>query len=149
MHDVGRSKHDKGHHKASYRLIRRLALPLGWSASQLQLAAAAARFHRGALPTLRHKVLRDLALDQKKIVLHLAGILRFANALDVESDGSIPRVSIELKSDVLMISAQGFTAWTRAAEAIAGSAYLLSLVVRRPIVVKSAATRRARTRKSQ
>jgi hypothetical protein len=149
MHDVGRSKHDKGHHKASYRLIRRLALPLGWSASQLQLAAAAARFHRGALPTLRHKVLRDLALDQKKIVLHLAGILRFANALDVESDGSIPRVSIELKSDVLMISAQGFTAWTRAAEAIAGSAYLLSLVVRRPIVVKSAVTRRARTRKSQ
>ena len=42
MHDVGRFKHNKGHHKASYRLIRRLAPPLGWTASQLQVAAAAA-----------------------------------------------------------------------------------------------------------
>jgi CHAD domain-containing protein len=142
MHDVGRSKRNKGHHKASYRLIRRIAPPLGWTASQLQLAAAAARFHRGAIPTLRHKVLRDLALDQKKIVLHLAGVLRFANAVDVESDGSIQRISIEAKDKVLIISAQGFTAWSRAAEEIAGSAYLLSLVLRSPIVVKSAPTRK-------
>ena len=116
MHDVGRFKHNKGHHKASYRLIRRLAPPLGWTASQLQVAAAAARFHRGAFPTLRHKVLRNLSLDQKKIVLHLAGILRFANALDAESDGLIQRVSIEVKDKILIVSAQGFPAWTRAAE---------------------------------
>jgi hypothetical protein len=51
-------------------------------------------------------------------------------------------VSIEAKDKVLIISAQGFTAWTRAAEEIAGSAYLLSLVLRRPIVVKSAPTRK-------
>jgi len=149
MHDVGRFKNNKGHHKVSYRLIRRLAPPLGWTASQLQLAAAAARFHRGALPTLRHKVLRELALDQKKIVLHLAGILRFANALDAESDGLIQRVSIEAKDKILIISAQGFPAWTRAGEQIAGSAYLLSLVLRRPIVVKSAATRTTRSPKPQ
>jgi CHAD domain-containing protein len=149
MHDVGRSKHEKGHHKASYRMIRRLTPPLGWSASQLHLAAVAARFHRGALPTLRHKVLRDLALDQKKIVLHLAGILRFVNALDAESHGLIQRVSIEVKDKMLIIYAQGFPAWTRAAEQIAGSAYLLSLILRRPIVVKSAATRQARSRNSQ
>jgi CHAD domain-containing protein/HD superfamily phosphodiesterase len=149
MHDVGRSKHDNGHHKVSYRLIRRLAPPLGWTASQLQLAAAAARFHRGALPTLRHKILRDLALDQKKIVLLLAGILRFANALDAESKGLIQRVSIEAKDKVLIVSAQGLTTWTRAAEEIAGSAYLLSLALRHPIVVKSAAIPRTRTPKSQ
>jgi CHAD domain-containing protein len=138
MHDVGRSKHDKGHHKASYRLIRQLTAPLGWPSSQLQLAAATARFHRGALPTLRHKILRELALDQKKIVLHLAGILRFANALDAHRGGRIQRLFIEVKDKVVIISAQGYGPWTRAAEEIAGASYLLELVLRRPIVVKSA-----------
>ena len=149
MHDVGRSKHGKGHHKASYRMIRRLTPPLGWSASQLHLAAVAARFHRGALPTLRHKVLRDLPLDQKKIVLHLAGILRFANALDTESDGVIQRVSVEVRDKILTISAQGYAAWTQAAEEIAGAAYLLSLVLRRPIIMKSAARPKARRNESK
>jgi CHAD domain-containing protein len=147
MHDVGRTKRDKGHHKASYRLIRKLTPPLGWPSSQLQLAAASARFHRGALPTLRHKVLRELALDQKKIVLHLAGILRFANALDAQSDGRIQRVSVDVKDKVLIISAQGYSPWSRVAEDIAGAAYLLELVLRRPIVVRSGP--RASRRKPQ
>jgi exopolyphosphatase/pppGpp-phosphohydrolase len=151
MHNVGRSKHDRGHHKASYRLIRRLTPPLGWSSSQLQLAAAAVRFHRGALPTLRHKVLRELALDQKKIVLHLAGILRFAGALDAQSDGRIQRLSVEAKDKVLIVTAQGYGPWTRAAEKIAGASHLLELVLRRPIVVKSAprAARNAPRKKPQ
>jgi CHAD domain-containing protein len=137
MHDVGRSKQNRGHHKASYRLIRRLTPPLGWSSSQLHLAAAAARFHRGALPTLRHKILRELALDQKKIVLHLAGILRLASALDAQSGGRIQQVSVEMRDWVVFISAQGLVPWSRTAEKIAGAAYLLELVLRRPIVLKS------------
>jgi CHAD domain-containing protein len=144
MHDVGRSKHEKGHHKASYRMIRRLTPPLGWSASQLHLAAVTARFHRGALPTLRHRVLRDLPLDQKKIVLHMAGILRLANALDTHTGGRVQRVSIEEKDKILTISAQGYAPWTRAAEEIAGAAYLLELILRRPVIVKSAARPKAR-----
>jgi CHAD domain-containing protein len=95
MHKVGMAKRDRGHHKASYRLIRRMTPPLGWSSSQLQLAAATARFHRGGLPTLRHKVLREFALDQKKIALHLAGVLRLAHALSGASEGGVQRVSVE------------------------------------------------------
>jgi CHAD domain-containing protein len=137
MHDVGRSKRQKGHHKASYRMIGRLAPPLGWTASDLQLTAAVARFHRGALPQPRHKALRKLAFDQKQIVLHLAGILRFANALDNESAGRIERLQIENKDGQLLVSASGYTAWTRAAEEIAGASYLLELVLRRPVQVKA------------
>jgi CHAD domain-containing protein len=148
MHGAGRSKRDKGHHKHSYGLIRRLTPPLGWSASQVQMAAAAARFHRGALPTLRHKALSDFALDQKKVVLQLAGILRFANVLDSQTDGHIQHVSIEEKDKVLTVSATGYAPWTRAAEEIAGSAYLLGLVLRRPIVLKSATGRKPRSSKT-
>lgn len=147
MHDVGRSKHEKGHHKASYRLIRQITPPLGWTASDLQLAAIVARFHRGALPQARHRALEDLAVDQKQIVLRLAGILRFANALDENSRGRIERLEVEEKNGGLVVSASGYAAWTLAAEDIARASYLLELVVRRPILMK--ALPQARRRGSQ
>ncbi len=137
MHDVGRSRHQKGHHKASYRMIMRLTPPLGWTASDLRLAAAVARFHRGALPQSRHRELQELALDQKRIVLHLAGILRFANALDCQSGGRIQRIRVESRDGHLLVGASGYAAWTRAAEDIAASSYLLQLVLRKPVLVKS------------
>jgi len=138
MHDVGRSKRDKQHHKTSYRFIRRMSAPLGLSSTQLQLAAVVSRFHRGALPTLRHGALRDLALDQKKIALHLAGILRLANALDFNSAGVVGRVSVEADEKALTIRAQGYNPWTRAAEKNTGAAYLLALILRRAILIKPA-----------
>ena len=137
LHDIGRSKHDKKHEKVSYKLIRRFNTPLGWSSSDLHLAAVAARFHRGALPTMRHKTLHDLALDQKKIVLQLAGILRFANALDTESAGRIQQVSVEAKDQILVVHAQDYRAWSPEAEKIAASTYLLELSLRRPIVIRA------------
>lgn len=136
LHDVGRSKHDKSHHKISYRLIQKLTPPLGWSASDLQLVAVVARFHRGAMPSGRKRSVQALALDQKKIATHLAGILRFANALDGTSAGRIERIRLEKKDDALMIYASGYTPWSRSAEAIAGASYLLQLVLRTPVLVK-------------
>jgi CHAD domain-containing protein len=136
LHDVGRSKHDKSRHKMSYRLIRKLTPPLGWSASDLQLVAVVARFHRGAIPSSRSKPVQVLALDQKKIATHLGGILRFANALDGESEGRIERVRLEKKEDALVVSASAYAPWTKAAEGIAGAGYLLQLVLRTPILVK-------------
>lgn len=137
MHDVGRAKRKKGHHKVSYRMIGRMKAPLGWSATDMHLVAAIARFHRGALPQSRHPALQEFALDQKKIVLHLAAILRLANALDAESGGEIPQLRIEQKDGRLMVSAAGYAPWTRAAEGIAGASYLLELVLRRPVVMSA------------
>jgi CHAD domain-containing protein len=137
VHDVGRSKKEKGHHKSSYRLVRRHLPPLGYTASDLQLAAAVARFHRGALPQSRHKAVRELAADQKTIVLGLAGILRFADALDKDSQGRIRRLRIFEKDRAVIVQAQGYAAWTRAAENIAASRHLLETVLRRPFLVKA------------
>ena len=125
----------KGHHKISYRMIGRIRPPLGWSASELRLTAAVARFHRGALPKSRHPALKAFALDQKEIVLHLAGILRLANALDGESGGKIRQLRLEQNDGRLLVAATGFAPWTRAAEEIAGASYLLELVLRRPVLL--------------
>jgi hypothetical protein len=135
MHDVGLSKHKKAHHKISYRMIGRITPPLGWSASDLRLTAAVARFHRGALPQPRHPALREFALDQRKLILNLAAILRFANALDAESEGQIRQLRVEQKDGRLSVSAAGYAPWTRAAENIAGASYLLELVLRRPVAL--------------
>jgi CHAD domain-containing protein/HD superfamily phosphodiesterase len=95
LHDVGKSKGNKGHHKASLELIRTHSTPLGWNAQDMQRAAIVARFHSGALPTRSHKALRDLLPDEQKTTIQLAAILRLANAFDASHDGHIRRLQIE------------------------------------------------------
>jgi CHAD domain-containing protein/HD superfamily phosphodiesterase len=95
LHDVGKARGDKGHHKESLELIKKHGTPLGWKDEDMQRAAIVARFHCGALPTRSHKKLRDLLPDEQKATIQLAAILRLANALDSEHDGHIRRVQIE------------------------------------------------------
>jgi hypothetical protein len=95
LHDVGKSKGNKGHHKASQELIKAHSTPLGWGAQDMQRAATVARFHSGALPTPSHKALRDLLPDEQKTTIQLAAILRLANAFDASHDGHIRRLQIE------------------------------------------------------
>ncbi len=59
LQEVGHSKKGKAHHKHSYRMIRNIAAPPGWSKRDLEIAALIARFHRRALPRPDHKILED------------------------------------------------------------------------------------------
>ncbi len=83
MHDVGKAKGEANHQKDSYRMIRGLARPLGWSARELEMAAVVARYHRGALPRPGGKTMQALALPDRPLAMELAGVLRLANALDL------------------------------------------------------------------
>jgi len=95
LHDVGKSRGNKGHHKTSLELIKAHCTPLGWNPQDMQRAATVARFHCGALPTPSHKALRDLLPEEQKITIQLAAILRLANAFDSAHDGRIRRLEIE------------------------------------------------------
>jgi CHAD domain-containing protein len=95
LHDVGKSKGNKGHHKTSEELIKAHSTPLGWNPQDMQRAAIVARFHSGALPTRSHKALRDLLPDEQKTTIQLAAILRLVNAFDSSHDGHIRRLQIE------------------------------------------------------
>lgn len=94
LHDIGRARGDKAHHKESQALIQSRPAPLGWAASLMQRAAVIARFHAGALPTRNHKALRELLPEEQKTIMRLAAILRLANALDAEHDGRIRGVRV-------------------------------------------------------
>jgi CHAD domain-containing protein/HD superfamily phosphodiesterase len=142
LHDVGKSKGEKGHHKTSFNLIRAHGNPLGWKPADLQRAAIVARFHRGALPTRKHQTLRDLLPDEQKGTIQLAAILRLANALDDAHDGHIRRVQIEngqirnAKNEALIIAAEGYSPIGPSAQTIAAERHLLETVLHRPVVLR-------------
>ena len=161
LHDVGKVKGEKGHHKESLELIKKHGTPLGWKSETMTRAALVARFHCGALPTRSHKALRDLLADEQKSVIRLAAVLRLANALDSTHDGHVRRVKIENadlakrrsngflkkptplgKNEALVIGAEGYLEGTPTAQAVAAERYLLETVLRRPVAVRAAVVAR-------
>jgi exopolyphosphatase/guanosine-5'-triphosphate,3'-diphosphate pyrophosphatase len=142
LHDVGKSKGEKGHQKTSFEMIRAHGNPLGWNAAELQRAAIVARFHRGALPTRKHKTLRDLFPDEQKGTIQLAAILRLANALDAAHDGHIRRIQVESNqiknktNEALVIIAEGYLPLGPSAQTIAAERHLLETVLHRPVILK-------------
>ncbi|MGH9512185.1 MAG: CHAD domain-containing protein [Terriglobales bacterium] len=137
LHDVGRSKRERKSHKATYKLIERLPLPLGWTADELRVAAAVSRYNRGAFPQNGQKALQGLMPAQRQRVLRLAGILRLAESLDADHRGTIQRVRVEDKKSFLVVHAGGYSPRTPLAEGIAGARHLLEIVDRRPVLVKA------------
>jgi len=146
LHDVGKSKGEKGHHKTSFDMIRAHGNPLGWRPADLQRAAIVARFHRGALPSRKHETLRDLLPDEQKGTIQLAAVLRLANALDASHDGHIRRIEIEnvqfrnAKNEALTIAAEGYSPLGPSAQIIAAERHLLETVLHRPIILRSMKT---------
>jgi CHAD domain-containing protein len=147
MHDVGKAKGEENHQKTSFRMIRGLARPLGWSARELELAAVVARYHRGALPRPRGKTMQLLELPDRRIAMELAGILRLANALDPRNihrgkeneneNESSPRLEVGLQDRCVAVRVAGYSALDGAAEGVAAARHLLETVLRRPVLVRA------------
>jgi CHAD domain-containing protein len=144
LHDVGRSKNDKGHRKATDKLIRRLTPPLGWSADKMRWVGIVARYHHGVLPRPGQPSLAGLTPGQRQSILRLAGILRLANAFDSERDRHIQGVRVQAQNGFLEIAAQGYSPRDRTAESVAAARHLLETVYRRPVMVKPLKTTRPR-----
>jgi exopolyphosphatase/guanosine-5'-triphosphate,3'-diphosphate pyrophosphatase len=135
MHDVGKAKGQGGHQKKSYRMIRKLTRPLGWSARELELAAVVARYHRGALPRPQARAMQGVELPDRHRAMQLAGVLRLANSLD-SHNGSAPKLEVELRDRVLRVQSAGYSPLDRSAEDVAAARHLLETVLRLPVMVK-------------
>ena len=143
MHDVGKAKGEPSHQKDSYRMIRGLARPLGWSARELEMAAVVARYHRGALPRPGAKTMQVLELPDRPLAMELAGVLRLANALDLRHGNggkekeSAPGLEVSLQDGCVLVRAAGYSALDRSAEGVAAARHLLETVLRRPVLVRT------------
>jgi exopolyphosphatase/guanosine-5'-triphosphate,3'-diphosphate pyrophosphatase len=135
MHDVGYSRVNRGHHKESARLIRKLTPPLGWTADEIRTVSLIARYHRGALPRETQKRFAILPKSKQRLVQFLGGILRLACAFDRQHDNQIRRVHVESSNPVLTVRAEGYTETMALAEHVAAARHLLETACHQPILV--------------
>lgn len=108
LQDSGRFKMGKSYHKESYRMIRRIFPPPGWTKRDLEFAALVARFHRRALPYPDHAKLRVYEMPLRQSLIRLAAILRLADAFQTKSYRAIRRLQVENGPGFLVIRAEGF-----------------------------------------
>ncbi|HLH09276.1 MAG TPA: CHAD domain-containing protein [Terriglobales bacterium] len=139
MHDVGRFKGEQSHHKSSGRMIQRLKPPFGWTADDLSVVSATARFHRGSLPGSQ-KRFQALSDEVRATVRRLAGILRLADALDPQHDGQVRRLQVRRYGEYVIVYAEGFQPHTKNAERMAAARYLLEETCGMPVLVRNLAS---------
>jgi exopolyphosphatase/guanosine-5'-triphosphate,3'-diphosphate pyrophosphatase len=145
LHDVGRAKGDKGHQKDSFALIREMSVPVGWTPREIALAAAVARFHRGALPRAGSKKIQGIDLPDRKLAVQLSAVLRLASHLDFHH-ATVPRLEIEIRDYGVVVHVSGYRPLDRSAEDIAGARHLLEIVLRRPVLVRGMRSMPSRVR---
>jgi CHAD domain-containing protein len=142
IHEVGRAKGDKNHHKKTEKMVAELRQLVGWTHRDVTTMAQVARYHRGTLPRVAR--LRDLPPARRNKVQLLAGVLRLANALDADHDGSVHAFKVAKSNGFAIIRAQGLAADSSLAETIAAARHLLETTCRLPILVQPAPKRRSR-----
>jgi CHAD domain-containing protein/HD superfamily phosphodiesterase len=136
LHNVGHAVGHKGHHKESYRLIRRITPPIGWSKEDMEIIALVARYHRGAWPRAQHQGYASLPPVRRESVLHLGGILRLAAAFDHAHTRAVTRLYVQNHPEALLIWAQGYRQSSENARILAAERHLLERALRKPVIIR-------------
>jgi exopolyphosphatase/pppGpp-phosphohydrolase len=137
MHDVGRWQAKSNHHKKSYKLIMKFPLPLNWEPEMINVAAFLARYHRGSLPQENHRAFRGLRANQRKRALFLAGILRMADAMEVDNGLPTPRIRAEMVPGSVQLLIPDFNPLSGKAASVALAKHMLESACKKPMMVKS------------
>lgn len=100
LHDVGWIYGQKGHHKASARMIRAGAVEE--VAKDLRpLVALVARYHRQTEPSVKQRRFAELASRERRGVRRMAALLRLADALDFSHADLVRDVEVVVHDDAL------------------------------------------------
>lgn len=140
VHEVGRAEQKSNHHKRTEKMVAGIKHLPGWIRSEVEIIARIARYHRGALPG--NSVLRNFPAGHRRTVLLLSGVLRLANALDADHNGTIRGIRISCSTESVFINAQGFQPQSEIVETIAAARYLLEMTCGRAVIVKPAPAKR-------
>ncbi len=144
LHEIGRSKGDRAHHKRAYKMIRKLGVPGGWTADDLHSVAIVARYHRGALAPSTNAVFAGIGAARRRQLLGLAGILRLANSCDFAHEGKITTVALEKRDGLIVLSGSGFGQMSNTGERLARARYLLESACGLTISIRLSAQRARR-----
>jgi CHAD domain-containing protein len=132
---AGRSSGDKAWRKVGSRLLQKLEVPPGWTATDLLLSALAARYHRGALPSTQ-KPYVVLSPEDQHLVDCLGGILRLADRLDSQHGYAIRGIAVSQSDGRTDIIADGYDPRSKQAEKIAAARHLLEHAFNTALLVR-------------
>jgi exopolyphosphatase/guanosine-5'-triphosphate,3'-diphosphate pyrophosphatase len=136
LHDIGHAEDPTGtgHHKESARLIR--AHPWkGLSPQEVEIVAQVARYHRKAIPEMEHDEFRVLAETDRRIVQHLAALLRLADSLDRSHARHVTGVKVELCANQLVLHLETAQYLPREIRAVQKKADLAMALYQRDVAV--------------
>ncbi len=133
LQEVGRFRRNKAHHKESYRMIRSISPPAGWSKRDLELAALVARFHRGGLPRPDHKFMKAYSLPLRQSILLLSALLRLANAFCTKPYRAVRRLQVENCSGVILVRADGYVGMDPPAPKLSAAKHLVEFACHHPV----------------
>ncbi len=95
LHDIGYLINARQHHKHAYYLIRHSDLE-GFTASEIEVMANVARYHRRALPSIKHQGFESLSPTLRRVVKILSSLLRIADGLDRTHFSVVHTVNVKL-----------------------------------------------------
>ncbi len=101
LHDIGYLINPRQHHKHAYYLITQSGVD-GLTAEEIELIANIARYHRRALPEVKHGPFEALSLKNRRAVQKLSALLRIADGLDRSQFSVVQRVKVRLGNPVRM-----------------------------------------------
>lgn len=102
LHDIGYLINPRQHHKHGYYLIKYSDIG-GLTAEEIDVVANVARYHRRALPSIKHEGFKDLSPKQKRTVRVLAALLRVADALDRTHFSAVQTVKVKIAQTLTIL----------------------------------------------
>lgn len=103
LRDVGHMISDTSHHKHSQYIVANSDLA-GFTDSEKLRVALLCRYHRKAMPSLRHPEFTGLTPEQQRAVLMLAPVLRIADAIDRSRDQRVEAIACELRAGGMVLT---------------------------------------------
>ncbi len=111
LHDIGWSENGQQHHKHTLRIILDTPL-LPFSRRERLLIGSVARYHRKALPSLKHDHFAALAPEDQLTVTVLGGLLRLADGLDCQHRHAVRGVKVTVSTGALTVCPDDATVLT-------------------------------------
>lgn len=95
LHEVGKAIGTRSYHKHSMYIIRHSSV-FGLSSADLSLVALIARYHRRAIPQMRHDAYSQLGRENRVNISKMAAILRVAKSLDASRSQRIKEIECHI-----------------------------------------------------
>jgi exopolyphosphatase/pppGpp-phosphohydrolase len=137
MRAVGASGRGKKPQRKAYRMISALQAPIGWASEDFKMTALLVRYHRGALPAQRSKEIQGLSVQQQKLTIILAGVLRLAAVFGRSRPTRISSLEVQRSGQTVVIRARGFHKYDPLAQKLARARYLLEIACGLPVIIRS------------